>query len=191
MCGRFGVKEGAHRERGSKGSGDAVPGLSAGFGKVSRVHGVCPDIQGLSDPELRSFIGPLQIRYSPFMEKGVLWSHRAFRGAGVVWGTRHQGSGMKVYRRETGIRCRHALADSRGNRALVYGVGALELVERSATSGVSPDPVIRRFRPPSTRLVMSATEAEPITVRLSPNLAGRETTGRRTASVHPGRTLTR
>ncbi len=118
-------------------------------------------------PVIAFFIGPLQIRYSSFTEMGVIWSHRAFRGAGAVWGTRHQGSGMKVCRRETGIRCWHALADSRGNRALVYGVGALELVEGRAASGSRPVPIVRRFRPPSTRLVMSAIEAEPIAVDLS------------------------
>ena len=53
---------------------------------------------------------------------------------------------MKVHRRETGIRCRYALADSRGNRALVHDLGALELAEGRAAPGSSPESFIRFHR---------------------------------------------
>ncbi len=201
MCGRCGVKEGAHREPGStppqraktarrgprQGSEGArvqeTPRLFQlrALRKIQGTKFARTDRAGR--PGIVSFTGPLQLPYSSFTEMGVHWSHRASRSAGAVRGTRREGSGMKVYRRETGIRCRHALADSRGNRALVYGVGALELVEGRAAPGSWPDPIVRRFRRPSARLVMSATWAEPITVCHSTVRKNCEATGRRAASA--------
>jgi hypothetical protein len=67
----------------------------------------------------------------------------------------------------------------------------LELVEGRAAPVFQPDSIVRRLRPPSTRLVMSATEAEPITARLSPIHKKREATGRSATSVRSLRTLTR
>ena len=118
-------------------------------------------------PRIAAFIGPLQIPYSLFTKKGVIWCHRFFRGAGAVCATRREGSGMKVRRRETGIRCRYALADSRGNCAVVHDLGALELAQGRATPGSSPKPIIWHFRLNAPQLGMSAAEAEPISVHLS------------------------
>ena len=103
--------------------------LSALFAERVRARG-CPRWQGRPPGCVlyRSLTNPLLLLY----RKGRHLESSSFPRRRSRFRPQHEGDGMKVLRRETGIRCRNALADSRGNRALVHDVGALELVEGRA-----------------------------------------------------------
>jgi len=113
MCSRFGVKEQGPRDQGTKG----------------------PRRQG-QPPQAAVFTGPLQTLYSLFTKKGVIWSYPLSCNTGAIWGSRHVGDGVRIFRRETRIRCSNARTDSRGNRTLVHDLGALELAEGRAAQAL-------------------------------------------------------